>query len=241
MATSVISARPLWINAYDFSSSVHGLAIDYGADEKDGTTLADSTHIAKGGIKTFGFGMEGHWDETSSNPVDSQQFSKTGANSVMTYATGSGAEGEAAYFINLLQSAYEQSGGVGEMFAFTVSGNAAGNLIRGTIELKGSLTSTGNSTGRQLGAVVAGQSVYAAMHVTTVSGTSPTFDAIVQSDDNGSFPSATNRLTFTQATSITSEILSTAGAITDDFWRVNYTIGGTDTPTFIVVVTIGIL
>ena len=48
----------------------------------------------------------------------------------------------------------------------------------------------------------------------------------MQSDDNSGFTSATNRITFTQATGVTSELLSVAGAITDDYWRLSYTIVG---------------
>jgi hypothetical protein len=73
-------------------------------------------------------------------------------------------------------------------------------------------------------------------------GTSPTLDVIVQSDDASGFPSATNRITFTQATGFTAEYATpVAGAITDDWWRVNFTIGGTASPNFTFICVIGIL
>jgi hypothetical protein len=94
----------------------------------------------------------------------------------------------------------------------------------------------------ELGAVAAGQRVYAALHVIDpVSGTSPTLDVTLKSAALVGFGSPTTRLTFTQATEPTSELLSAAGAITDEFWRVDFSIGGTDTPTFPFIVVVGIL
>lgn len=241
MTTRVISNKPIWVNAYDFSSSLHEVAIDYAADEKEATTLADTTRVFKNGLKSVGMAMNGFWDETTANPIDSQNFAKTGANSLCTFAAESGAEGEIAYFMQCLQNQYNLQGDLGEMFAFTVDANAAGKLVRGTIELKQSaLASSGNSTGRQLGALSSSQTMWAAIHVTGVGSGAQTFDAIVQSDDNGSFTSATNRITFTQLTAIGSELKSVVGAVADDYWRINYTITGS-TPAFTVVVVLGIL
>ena len=241
MTTKVISNKPIWVNSFDFSASLHEVAISYAADEKECTTLADGTHIFKNGLKSAGMAMNGYWDETTTNPVDSQNFTKTGANSVCTFAAETGAEGEIAYFMNALQNQYSLTGAVGEMFAFTVDANAAGSLVRGTIELKqAALAATGNSTGRQLGALSATQTMWAAIHCTAIGAGAQTFDAIVQSDDNGSFTSATSRIVFTQLTAIGSELKSVVGAVTDDYWRVNYTITGA-TPAFTVVVVLGIL
>ena len=73
-----------------------------------------------------------------------------------------------------------------------------------------------------------------------MSGTStPTVTFKLQSDDNASFTSPTDRITFTDITAIGSDFQSVAGAITDDYWRLNYTISGTN-PSFGIHATIGI-
>jgi hypothetical protein len=126
----------------------------------------------------------------------------------------------------------------------TISGSSStGPVVRGLLVHPSNVSRTSSSTGtgRQLGAVAAGKSMYAALHVISASGTNPTLDVILQSDDNASFTSATSRITFTQATGRTSQLSSVAGAITDDYWRVSYTIGGTNTPTFAFAVTAGII
>lgn len=240
MSTQVIANRPLWVGSYDFSDSVHTLAIAYGAEQKDNSTLSNSTRTALGGLKTLGFSAEGHWDQTTANPVDSEAFDNIGSNKVLTYTGGTGAEGDIAYFAQLLLSQYSPQGQVGEIFAFTLEGAASDDLVRGTIELNAAVSSTGTSTGRQLGALSSTQKMVAVLHVTAAGGTTPTLDVVIESDDNGSFTTPTDRITFTQATDITSELLSVNGAITDDYWRAEYTLGGTS-PEFTAVVVLGII
>ena len=60
-----------------------------------------------------------------------------------------------------------------------------------------------------------------------------------QSDDNSSFTSPTDRITFSNITAIGADYQSAAGAITDTYYRLNYTISGTS-PSFSIHATIGI-
>jgi len=75
--------------------------------------------------------------------------------------------------------------------------------------------------------------------VIAASGTTPTLDVTIESDDAEGMASATTRLTFTQATATTSEWQELAGAVTDDWWRAAWTIGG-GSPSFTAVVVVGI-
>ncbi|MEU4150833.1 hypothetical protein [Streptomyces sp. NPDC026659] len=73
-----------------------------------------------------------------------------------------------------------------------------------------------------------------------MSGTTPTLDVVIESDNGSGFPSPITQLTFTQANAISGQILRTDGtAITDDWYRVKWTIGGT-TPSFLFAVAFGI-
>jgi hypothetical protein len=74
-----------------------------------------------------------------------------------------------------------------------------------------------------------------------VTGTAtPTITARIESDNASGFPSATTQLTFTGATAIGGQFLSTSGsAITDDWWRVAWTITGTS-PSFLFAMAFGI-
>jgi len=83
--------------------------------------------------------------------------------------------------------------------------------------------------------------MYAALHVVNYNdgATSPTLDIDIERDDNAGFSSASTEASFTQATGITSEWVTSAVASADDYWRVTWTIGGTGSPSFDFWVGIG--
>ena len=154
------------------------------------------------------------------------------------------ADGSKAYLFRGIPLSYSPiNSPVGDVAMGQVSGmSSTGGIVRGKLIHPGSTARTSSTgTGRQLGAVVAGKSLYAALHVLSVSGTStPTITVKVQSDDNGSFTTPTDRITFTAATAVGAQWGSVAGAITDDYWRISFTISGTN-PSFLFAVTAGIL
>ena len=81
--------------------------------------------------------------------------------------------------------------------------------------------------------------MYSYLHVMTTGTGSPTLDVVIQSDDNAGMTSPTTRITHAQKTAIGAELLSVAGAVMDDYWRVNFTIGGSS-PSFLFAVMLGI-
>jgi hypothetical protein len=190
------------------------------------------------GIVTVNFTAEGYFN-VDTRQLDGSLLSNLAVKNVPFTLAPTGTQGDIAYLLPSLETAYDFGGTVGEMLKFSIDASGSGAAARGILEFKNTATSTDSSTGSQLGAVTAAQNLYAMLHVTAASGTTPTLDVIVESDDNGSFTSATTRGTFTQATTTTSEFLTVAGAITDDYWRITYTIAGA-TPSFTFAVSLGI-
>ena len=79
--------------------------------------------------------------------------------------------------------------------------------------------------------------LYALMHVTAVSGTSPTLDMVINSDEAVEMGSATPRFTFAQKTTIGSQWMTPISAsMIDTYFQASWTIGGTDSPSFTVAV-----
>ena len=142
---------------------------------------------------------------------------------------------------NLLQ--YNIAGAVGQLLPFSWQGKGSSTpAVPGTIFGIGSKTSSANGTSNQLGVLAAGETMHMALHVLAVSGTSPTLDLIITSDTATGFPSVTTRKTFSQKTAVGSDYLTLAGPIaTDSWWRAQWTIGGSSTPTFDFVVSVGIV
>lgn len=243
MSHKVLTDAKVWVDGFDFSGDTNALALNYSADEVEDSHFGDSTHVFLGGLLNFDGQFEGAVDLGSAT-VEGTNFGNVGvADTPVSFGLDTGADGETAYTMKAMTSKYDWGAKIGELQRYSV-GLAASNerLVRGTIMHNATRTATGNGTARQLGAVAAGQSVYATLHVLgTVSGTSPTLDVVVASAATDSWP-GTSRITFDQKVAIGSQFATpVAGSITDTWWRVQYTIGGSDTPTFPFVVIIGIV
>ena len=213
----------LALGAYNLTANTMALTVDQSADEVDGTAFADSfMNFLPGTLLKASLGISGF--QEFANP-DSAIQTALGAGSTVVTAAAGRSDGSRAWFLNSLISKYSFGGAVGEAGKFDLGCATSDRLITGWLQAYGSKTSTGNSTGVQIGALSASQSMYASLHVITATGT--TLDVTVESDDNSGFTSATTRITFTQvATTPISYLSSVAGAITDDYWRMKWTIVG---------------
>ena len=223
MAAHVLTNCNCWLHGYDLTGDMNAMALDYGAELQDNTVFGDATRSRAGGLKTFGFNHQGYWNG-GNGEVDDVLFDNLAVLSrPMTVCPENATEGSVAYTFRPLVAQYQFGGQVGDMLAFSVSGEPqTGPLVRATIMQNGSEAATADGTARQLGAVASGESMYGALHVFSGTGT---LDVVVESDATNSFAGAeTTRITFTQASGVTSEWSSVAGAITDTWWRVTFTI-----------------
>lgn len=155
----------------------------------------------------------------------------------------SGDEGTLAYGLRASVGDFTPiQGAIGERGNFTLSARASNTRpVRGTIFHDGDTarSATANGTARQLGAISSTQKLYAA--IACLSGSpSDTLDVTVESDNAEGFPSATTRVTFAQIKAAgMSEWKELSGPITDDWWRIVWTIGGAG-PSFRFVVLLAI-
>ncbi len=157
-----------------------------------------------------------------------------------TAVPAGGVEGSTAYFTeSLLMGFTPLTGGVGDVAAYEASWSGRQKLVRGTLTSAQVVSATGTGTGFQLGSVTASQRVYAALHVLSVAGTTPSITVKIQSDNNSNFNSPTDVITFNAVTAHGGQFSSAAGSITDDWWRASWTVTGT-TPGFAVRTIIGI-
>jgi hypothetical protein len=238
----VLKDARIWMGAYEITASMNAVSLRHAVDVKDNTVFGLNTRSEAAGLRMVEARASGLYAVDGTDEIDDVLSANLAvADTPISFGVETGALGEVGYTFESLQTVYEWGAPVGDLPGYDMTAGARGTpLVRGTILHVGAETATDTETGSQIGAVSATQRAYAALHVTAVSGTSPTLDLIVQSDDNAGFTSATNRITFTQATAITSEWLSVAGAITDDYWRASWTIGGSDTPTFTFALVVGI-
>lgn len=244
MAVYYLEDVKLFVHRYDFSGQVNECALNYGVQILDKTTFgSDGNMEFQPGLQQWGLDHSG-FDEYSDDGTDEEIFAAIGeAARAVTIGLTDGDNGNPCALFEGGRYTYEQGARIGALMGFKVRVEPMGGkkFVRGTIlHAKAARTATGNGTAYNLGAVTATQYVYGALHVFARSGTTPTLDVIIQSDDASGMVSPTSRITFTQATAITSEFKRTAGAITDTWWRANYTIGGAS-PSFTFAVAAGIV
>ncbi len=249
MSSQVLTNVKTYLGEYDITGFTNAVTLDYAAAALNDTRMGHTTEVNKGGVKTVAFRIGGFADPATAG-MEAIAFGKIGtANIPLTCVpVGGAAVDDVAYFFNALKASMSTFGQHGQLMPFQGSavggGESIDKLVRGQVFVSSAVAKTSSSTSAivQLGAVSATQRVYAAVHVIdTVSGTLPTLDVTVKSAALVGFGSPTTRISFTQAIAKTSELKSAAGAITDQFWRVDWTIGGSASPTFPFIVVVGIL
>ena len=238
MTLQMLRDARVWIDEYDATDGASSISVAGSRPEVEITDFNSAgwrEYLA--GIKSVDWSAKTFLDPTVSDAIVADIDAQSSA---IVIFSADDAAGSVAYLTygNILQST--RSFPVGEVPLLEMSGKAVGSpgLTRGWLLLpKTTATATANSTAIQLGAISASQTIYASLHVFSASA-SDTLDVKIQSDTVG-FPSATDRITFTQATAAGAELKSLAGPITDDYWRVSYTIAGAATSfDFAVVFTV---
>jgi hypothetical protein len=173
--------------------------------------------------------------------ADPGLFAGLGVSAPFSVAPAGAADQALAYLTNAIEFQYKPlQGGVGDAAGFEASAKSITKLARGVIgHPPGTArTASGTGTSNQIGALSASQSLYVNLHVLSVSGTTPSLTVRVESDNATGFPSPVTVGTFSAATAVGGQHMRIAGPITDDWFRVGWTISGT-TPSFLFVVTFG--
>lgn len=238
MSTFVLTDARILLAGVDLTAKSNQIGLTYEAETQDATVFGNDTRTMKGGLYVLSGEVGGFTDDVLTG---STVYDAVGAGPSVLQMAAPGDDGTTGYAFRSVAASHQPVGGsVGDMAADSLSlqGKSGSPLVQGTILLSAASakTSTGTGTGRQLGAVAAGEKVYGALNVVSASGT---LDVTVESDDNSGFTSATTRLTFPQATAVGDGWQTADGAITDDWWRVSYTIGG-GSPSFKFQVLVGI-
>lgn len=243
-------AKFTWANVRLFTGSADLTTVNNKVDVKAEAERQDATAFTPSGVvwketltglRMTEISAEGQWEAGDLGKVDNVSWADLGSVTPWTICPAGASVSDLAYLTGLLRGEYQLGGSLGEVAPWTAGGDGTYPLIRGVVgHPPGTArTATGTGTSIQLGAVASGQALYAGLHVLSVSGTTPSLTARIESDNATGFPSAVTAGTFTAATALTSQFLRIPGPITDDWFRVAWTISGT-TPSFLFLVSLGI-
>jgi hypothetical protein len=211
---------------YDFSADHNEVKLELTSDILEATRFGHTTKVNTNGLpssKASGTGWLQTDDSTTPKAVDYNIWNEIGATEkAYTLSPATTVQG-VAYLGTALSASYKPEWVQGQLakFSFDVHGNR--KFTRGRLMLAlASRSVTGASSEYQLGATSSTQKLVANLHVTAFSGTS--LAVIVRSAALTGMGSPTTRITFTTATAVTSENKEVAGAITDQFFDISYTV-----------------
>ncbi|MFC8156312.1 hypothetical protein ACFUO0_20055 [Streptomyces cinereoruber] len=227
----------------DLTGASNKIEIAAEVEEKDATTYGSSGWKGVvGSLGSAGIEAEGYWEAGDPSLVDDAAWAQLGGVWPWTVCPDTAEVGSLAYLTRALRSNYKLGGAVGDVAPWSSTSKGSWPLVRGQIAHPPGQARTANGTGTvlNLGAVPAGQRLYAALHVLSVAGTTPSLTVSVESDDSAGMGSPTTRLSFAAATAAGGQALHTdAAAITDTHYRVAWTVSGT-TPSFMFALSLGI-
>ena len=242
MPDQIVQGRKLYVGGRDLSGDWTAISLKAGREPIDFTRGSDTTRVMKSGLRVVSFEAEGIAN-LGPDLADEELYlmADTLADQPIIVAPTTGAEGEPAYGFRADIGDFEPfaDAQVGDRLNFRVSARAHGSkVVRGTVMADAATArqASFDGTARQLGAVASGKKLYACLMVLGASGTSPTLDGKIQSDDASGFASPTDVTTFSQKTAAGQfEWTEISGPVTDDHFRFSATIGGTS-PSFTIVV-----
>jgi hypothetical protein len=231
-----IAANDLFV-----SSFANTVDMQMSAEERDVTTFASGGYRQKiTSLATFMVSVGGFQDFATTGPDVSFPGQNIGASAgVWSVAVPGETVGDVAYFGQARTLGITPfRGAAGDVAGFDLSLSGTSRLVRGVVGAPyASRTVTGNGTATALAGPSATQSLYAAFHLHSVTGTPGSVQFVVQTDDNVGMSTPTTRITSTAFTAAGSQFASVAGAFSGETHvRVNHTITTFTAAVFSVVV-----
>jgi hypothetical protein len=222
MPVRVLTDAFVYIGAYDYTGQTNEAQITAEAVNLDKTTFrSGGWNEGTMGLKSVDFNVSGFWPpDTTSAGFD--QIGET--NEVHTVGT-SETEGDPCEMWQGVRYNPQIGAPVGDLAPFSVNsyGTDGVGVVRGFLLKEMATVSAIGATGTalELGAVAAGQYLYASFHVFTA-GT--TITAVLESDADNTFGSATTQITFGPYTTTGGRWgTRVAGPVTDTWYRLRVT------------------
>lgn len=247
MAVFALTQLYLAVNEVNMSCFANQVDVNAESDELDVTTFCGGGYRQKiTGLSTFTVNATGFQDYVAPSPGSGFQSDvalvSPGVTNTFTVAPTGDTVGNIAYFgQSKTTTLTELSGAVGEVAGFTLDAAGTNRLVRGAmLHPVTARTATGNGTAVAFTPPTATQSLHAAFHVHSVTGTG-TITFTVQTDDDSGMAGAVTRITSSAFAAVGHQFASLAGALAGETHiRVVYTISGFTSVTFSVAAGVGV-
>ena len=215
-----------YIDGHDFTGDSNQASVAFDAAILDASTFRSGGWTESAyGLKSAMYNLAGFWQSAATDAVDPELWAGFAVPDRVHTLAPDEIAGGAAYLMRMGENTYQLLDGGLELAKFTMNAVATGQngtgAARGMLaKIKGAASATGaTGVGVNLGAVPAGQYLYATLHVFTA-GTTITVQ--VQSDDNSGFTTPTTVGTIGPLTVRGGSWMTrVAGPLTDTWFRFN--------------------
>jgi len=248
MSKTVLVDARLFVGGVDLSGQSNKIEFTTEHEEREVTNWrSGGAKEVIAGLEQVDLTAEGYWEAGDPGKVDDAVWANRRVVEPWTIAADGQSDvsvGGRMYLVNAVRTSTTLFDEVGAVAPWSLTAKGTGPAVQGRCLHPSGVprTATGVGTAYQVGEVGTGQKLYANLHVLSAAGTSPTLVVAVESSATEDFASSTSRGTFEQKTTTGEyEHLEITGPFTDEPWlRVSYTVGGTS-PSFLFLVSVGIL
>jgi hypothetical protein len=221
--------------------------LDLEAEAKDVTCFANGgwrSYVAglRGGMAEANGFQDASPAETGALAPDGQMWAELGGAQLPLTICPTAADLSVAYILPTRRGKISLFGKVGDVAPFGSTMWGDGATARGQLIHPANVVRSAGGTGSTaiLGTIPAGRSLYVAIHVFTVTGTTPALTLTVQRDDNAGFTTPITAATVGPVSAATASLTVVPGPITpDDRYRLVWTLTGT-TPAARFAVAVGL-
>lgn len=231
------STRVLF-GAVAISSTVRSVKPSFQQNMIDVTTIADSSKAFIGGIAEWSVAIDGVFDNatTAGSVHDAMNTPLSATTTVPTSVAQAGfTAGYPVWLLPAKEISYEVKAQVENAVEYSLAlGAATAPALGISLVDLAAVSATGNTASQDNTASTANGFV-AHLHITAVSGTTPSLTAVVQHSTNNSTWATLG--SFTAANAVGSQVITGTGTV-NRYVRVSWTVSGT-TPSFTAQVSLG--
>lgn len=243
MAFVLLNSR-IFAGAADLTGAANKSGLSSSFEDKDATNYGSGGwKDVLGGLADTQISAGGQWAAGDPGCVDDTLWDAVNGRRPIpwTFCPESANVGSLAWFTSALTSSYKLGDAVGEVAPWEASARGTEPLLRGVVAHPPGMPRAANGAGSwvNVGTLAGSQRLYAALHVLSVAGTAPALTVSVESAQDDAGTGSMERLTLPAVTAPGGRFASVAGPVTDQWWRVSWSIAG-DSPSILFVAALGV-
>lgn len=221
------------LGGYNISGDSNRAMVSSGRTQEPDSRFGDDTEVFANGVRRVDVSVEGFYRSALDAVLRGKFDAGNSLVTVFQRGTTLGDDGEAIRaHVGEYGSFPDATWGKQLRFtfrAYTLSRRYGARLLASGVKL-----ATGVGAALQIvGGVSSGKKLYGGVHVVGVAGTDPTLDVTVQSAPTADFAAPTTRITHPQKTAIGDALSAgVSGPIADEYFRLAWTVGGSNAPSF---------